>query len=103
MAPEGYVALGCVATNSFSKPNGSAFDSFRCVNKSYCVKGTLDDCLWNDHKSGAREDGAVWHIVPTDQDDPDGVDAWTYYASGLQGHAKPNADVWCLNLTYLAG
>jgi len=103
VAPEGYVALGCVATNSFAKPSGSAFDSFRCVNVSYCVKGTLDDCLWNDAKSGATEDGAIWHIVPADEDDPDGVDAWTYYASGLRGHEKPDADVWCLSSTYLVG
>jgi hypothetical protein len=101
VAPEGYVALGCVATNSFAKPNGDAFDSFRCVNLSYCVKGSLDDCLWNDFYSGATEDGAIWHIVPVDEDE--GVDAWTYYASGLSGHVKPNVDVWCLNNTYLVG
>ncbi len=50
IAPRGYVALGCVLTNSFNKPSGGLFDTFRCVKEEYCVEGKLADTALLDRR-----------------------------------------------------
>ncbi|MGA9139186.1 MAG: Vps62-related protein [Methanocella sp.] len=97
VAPEGYVALGCVMTNSFDKPSGNIAESFRCVNKKYCREGKLEDNLyWCDAGSHARMDGSIWRIHSIDDR---GTDAGTYWAQG--SHGKPDVKVYCLESKYV--
>ena len=98
VAPDGYVALGCVMTNSFDKPSGYVIDSFRCVKKEYCAEGVLDpNPLWWDKGSHAEWDGSIWRIHPKDGT---GVDAWTYWATS--GYWCPTWEtVYCLKSQYV--
>jgi|AGTN01.1.fsa_nt_gi Plant protein of unknown function (DUF946). len=98
VAPEGYVALGCIMTNSFDKPSGPLADSFRCVNKKYCREGKIDDNLfWYDKGSHARMDGSIWRIHPIDER---GVDAGTYWAA-VDSWWRPDVKVYCLESKYV--
>lgn len=92
--PKGYVALGCVAVRGYDKP---VLPGFRCVNKSYCVKGKLGDKIWDDTWSGATYDGSAWRVIP---DVSGGMDASTFWVGS--SHDKPGDKVYCLNPAYLA-
>ncbi|MGA9139181.1 MAG: Vps62-related protein [Methanocella sp.] len=97
IAPRGYVALGCVLTNSFNKPSGGLFDTFRCVKEEYCVEGKLaDTALWTDAGSHASLNGAIWRILPVDDG---GVDMGTYWAGS--DYYQPLDKVYCLKSQYL--
>jgi hypothetical protein len=82
--PDGYVALGHVASDSESTaPPTSAI---RCV-RSDLVGNTLMSWVWNDGKSGAKYEGTVWAVL-SDCAYPSGC-----FVSG-RGNWGPNDNMW---------
>ncbi|MBS7529676.1 Vps62-related protein [Hazenella sp. IB182353] len=55
----GYVSLGSVATNHYSKPSLS---SITCVRQDFTVEVNVGDLIWNDSGSGANSDVALYQI-----------------------------------------
>ncbi|HNV72648.1 MAG TPA: Vps62-related protein, partial [Candidatus Ozemobacteraceae bacterium] len=56
--PAGYVSLGLVAQNSWSKPDDLGI--VRCVRSDIVLPGKWIGTMWTDKKSGAKHDCAVW-------------------------------------------
>lgn len=90
--PEGYVALGCVGVQGYSKPE---LPEFRCVRADLCTEGTEKNIIWNDFGSGAPDDVTLWSVTPADAN---GVDALTFWAH-RDYRAHPDQRVYCLNMT----
>lgn len=69
-APDGYIALGCVAVMDFKQPPIlSSFPALMCVRQDLCEQVTLSsdtDLIWTDQDSRAPVDVCVW-MLPTAQ------------------------------------
>ena len=63
IAPEGYVAMGMVATPSYEKPG---LQDVICIKKDLTVEGFAKDEEWNDGGSGGDQDISVWNIRTPD-------------------------------------
>lgn len=66
-APPGYTCLGDITNKAHSPP---ALDAMRCV-PTECVEEIPNtagggEYIWNDRKSGARDDGSVWGLPGSD-------------------------------------
>ncbi|WP_446901338.1 Vps62-related protein [Burkholderia sp. YIM B11467] len=68
IAPDGYIALGCVAVTNFNEPPGSSsFPALKCVRQDLCEQVTLSsdaNLVWTDAGSHAPIDVCVW-MLPT--------------------------------------
>lgn len=59
IAPEGYVAMGMVATASYEKPG---LQEVICIKKDLTVEGFAKAEVWNDKGSGGDQDISVWDV-----------------------------------------
>jgi VPS62-like protein len=59
-APDGYLAIGFVASSGYDKPS---IPSYMCVRRDLVVDAQPGSLIWNDQGSGADEDVAVYQIV----------------------------------------
>lgn len=59
IAPEGYVALGYVATASYEKPS---LQEVVCIKKDYTAFGLTENMIWSDKGSGGAQDISIWDI-----------------------------------------
>jgi len=59
--PDGYVALGLVCSDGLDKPSVNAV---RCVRADLVVASSIDEMIWSDKGSRARQDFSVWGIQP---------------------------------------
>lgn len=86
--PVGYVALGVVVTNGYSKPSRT---EVVCVRKDLTTLGKIGDWIWNDKSTGARSDMSSWEIIAADWR---GLTVGTFYTHA--SHSKPTANVFVL-------
>ncbi|MFJ4197618.1 Vps62-related protein [Pseudomonas sp. NPDC089534] len=59
--PNGYVALGSVCTNDHEKPS---LNAIRCVRADLVVASRVDELIWSDKGSGAKQSFSAWRITP---------------------------------------
>jgi hypothetical protein len=66
IAPDGYIALGCVAVPNFNQPpNFPSFPALMCVQQDLCEQVTLSsstNLVWTDQGSRAPLDVCVWML-----------------------------------------
>lgn len=88
LPPPGYVALGLVCNNSYSKP---APDIIRCVRADLVIASLIGNRVWDDTDTHSDKDFGSWQITPPDA--PSGevyLSAGTFV--GVASHTKPNID-----------
>ena len=61
IAPDGYVALGLVCADGLDKPS---VNSVRCVRADLVVASSIDNMIWSDKGSRAKQDFSVWSVRP---------------------------------------
>lgn len=59
IAPEGYVAMGYVATNGYEKPD---LQAVICLKEEYTAFGLTENIEWTDKGSGGDQDISIWNI-----------------------------------------
>lgn len=59
IAPEGYVALGYVATASYEKPN---LQEIVCIKEEYTAFGLTENMIYTDKGSGGDQDISIWDV-----------------------------------------
>lgn len=59
VAPDGYVALGYVVTNGYSKPQGVTYG---CLRMDQVQESTVTGVIWTDRKSGARKHVSLFSV-----------------------------------------
>lgn len=99
--PTDYVALGHIArfnVTNYDPPSGAEIENFRCVHKSLVTNGANTGAqIWNDSGTGARQDGAIWPIVPIDP--TTGLAGGTFLATDSHNPPQnPVQTVSCLRL-----
>lgn len=62
IAPDGYVALGLVCADGLDKPS---VNSVRCVRADLVVASSIDNMIWSDKGSRAKQDFSVWSVRPS--------------------------------------
>ncbi|MES2069888.1 MAG: Vps62-related protein [Pseudomonadota bacterium] len=60
MAPDGYIAIGAVASDGYTTPN---IPSYRCLRRDLLVEAQPGALIWNDRGSGAHDDVALYSIM----------------------------------------
>jgi hypothetical protein len=69
-APDGFIAIGCVAVMNFNQPpDATTYAGLRCVREDLCERVTLTsdaDLIWTDEGSRAPTNVSVW-MLPTAQ------------------------------------
>ncbi|MGB8920057.1 MAG: Vps62-related protein [Pseudomonas sp.] len=85
--PEGYVALGCVCSNDHDKPS---LNAVRCVRADLVTASKVNELIWSDKGSGAKQSVSVWSIAP-----PVAAPGETHLAPGIaisdNGYARPES------------
>jgi hypothetical protein len=59
-APDGYVAIGMVATLGYSAPD---IQNYRCVRKDLAQQSSATAQIWSDKGSGADDDVTLWGVT----------------------------------------
>lgn len=77
-APEGYVALGCVAQIGDTEPST---DVMMCVREDLVMFAPSGPLVWSGHSSGAHEKVALWRAGLNPAETPAGIDVGTFMAS----------------------
>ncbi|AOJ04617.1 hypothetical protein WS70_22725 [Burkholderia mayonis] len=68
-APDGYIALGCVAVSDYRYPPVTPYSLLACVRQDLCEQVTLSsetNLIWTDENSGSSQNVSVW-MLPTAQ------------------------------------
>lgn len=60
VAPDGYLALGCVANGGYGKPD---IDNYRCVRKDLVTDSLAGNLIWSDKGSHADEDVSLYQLT----------------------------------------
>ena len=60
IAPDGYLALGCVANAGYDAPNIS---NYMCIRKDLVTDSSAGNQIWSDKGSGADEDVAIYQLT----------------------------------------
>lgn len=99
--PTDYVALGYIArfnVSNYDPPSGAEIEGFRCVHKSLVTNGAnTGPQIWNDAGTRARQDGAIWPIVPLDS--TAGLASGTFLATDTHNQPQnPVHTVSCVRL-----
>ena len=64
IAPDNYVAIGCVAwLRDSGQPTPASFPSYRCVRLDLVESTGIVGEIWNDHGTKSRWDGSIWSIA----------------------------------------
>lgn len=58
-APDGYIAIGCVANKTHKEPK---IDNYRCVRKDFVEETKVGPSIWSDKGSGASGDVVLYKI-----------------------------------------
>jgi hypothetical protein len=86
--PNGYVALGLVATRNYNKPS---LDEVKCVRQDLVVQGQPGAQVWIDKGTGADADFGSWEISAPPIS---GYEEYAYIAPGtffgVASHTRPN-------------
>ncbi|WP_025110931.1 Vps62-related protein [Pseudomonas sp. H1h] len=95
IAPEGYVALGSVCSNDHEKPS---LNAVRCVRADLVIASNVNELIWNDRGSGAKQSVSVWSIAP-----PVAAPGEIHLAPGIaiseNGYARPeNSPAYSLRM-----
>jgi hypothetical protein len=85
-APGGYVAISDIF-NNHTQPQPH---NFVCVSVSCVLPSPFNGMLWNDHNTGAEDDGSLWCIP---DDDPD----WQLFRAHT-GYDQPPGTGYRLNM-----
>jgi hypothetical protein len=92
--PEGYVALGLVCFNGNDKPS---LNAVRCVRADLVIPSRINDLIWNDKGSHAKQDFSAWSISP-----PAAAAGEIYLAPGtfigINSYTKPTTHVAAYSL-----
>jgi hypothetical protein len=88
--PAGYVCLGLVAQEWYSKPST---DAVKCVRQDLVVPAKAGNTIWLDHGTGANVDFGSWQIIPADEN---GIFIGTF--TGNNSHSTPPIDgLFCID------
>lgn len=60
VAPDGYLALGCVVNAGYDEPN---IPNYRCVRKDLVTDSTAGNQIWSDKGSGADTDVTIFQLT----------------------------------------
>lgn len=60
VAPDGYLALGDVASSGYNSPN---IPNYMCIRKDLVEDGTVGPLIWNDQSSGASMDVSLYQLI----------------------------------------
>lgn len=92
VAPDGYVALGCIAASDYKKPDTNLV---RCVSKDILLEGEYGDLIWQDKDSGAESDAALWPVISKNHK---GITAGTFMIANNY-KTPPKITPYCLPVT----
>lgn len=59
VAPDGYLALGCVVNGGYDQPN---IPNYMCIRKDLVTDSGAGNLIWSDKGSGAHEDVSVYQL-----------------------------------------
>lgn len=85
--PKGYVALGFVSSNDHDKPS---LNAVRCVRADLVTASKVNELIWSDKGSGAKNSVSVWSIAPPVAA-PGEINLAPGIAIGHNGYARPES------------